>query len=108
MPDRIRSILFTPPIPEVDNPEVEASPQPEPVHHTDHLEGEHVLPKVISYLRMRKQHEIHQTKPLFRGGGGDFLRFCKASRIVGSMYFCENFQEEKHLKDLTNFAFNTK
>jgi hypothetical protein len=72
MSDRLQSILYTPVIPEVDNPEVKASPQPEPVHHTDHLEGEHVLPQVISYLRMRTQHLIHQTKPLFGGGEGDF------------------------------------
>jgi hypothetical protein len=48
------------------------------------------------------------------GRGGwhpvDFSRFSKVSRMVGSMHFCENFQQEKRLERIycINSAFSTK
>jgi hypothetical protein len=45
-------------VPEADNPQVKPGAQPEPIHNTNHLQGQHVLPQVIAHLRMRnKQFE---------------------------------------------------
>ena len=37
-------------LPEEDDPEVESGPEPEPVHHPDHLQRQHVLPQIIPHL----------------------------------------------------------